>query len=56
MRVLFEHVTALTMDPALPERLLGKLGSQLWHYANGVDPSPVRPQHEKEAVKRCTAP
>lgn len=39
------------LDPALPERLLGKLGSQLWHYANGVDPSPVRPQHEKEAVK-----
>ena len=39
------------LDSALPERLLGKLGSQLWHYANGVDPSPVRPQHEKEAVK-----
>lgn len=38
-------------DPALPERLLGKLGRQLWNYANGRDTSPVRPQHEKEPVK-----
>ena len=39
------------MDPALPERLLGKMGRQLWEYANGLDRSPVRPQHEKEPVK-----
>ena len=36
---------------ALPERLLGKMGRQLWEYANGLDRSPVRPQHEKEPVK-----
>ena len=39
------------VDPALPERLLGKLGHQLWGYANGLDDSPVRPQHEQEPVK-----
>ena len=38
-------------DPALPERLLGKLGRQLWSYANGEDRSPVRPQHQHEPVK-----
>ena len=39
------------MDVGLPERLLGKLGRQLWEYASGLDRSPVRPQHEKEPVK-----
>ena len=39
------------LECALPERLLGKLGRQLWEYANGLDRSPVRPQHEKEPVK-----
>lgn len=39
------------LDPALPEHLLGKLGRQLWEYANGLDRSPVRPQHIKEPVK-----
>lgn len=39
------------VDPALPERLLGKLGRQLWEYANGLDRTPVRPQHEREPVK-----
>ena len=47
-------------EPALPEHLLGKLGYQLWEYANGMDRSPVRPQHEKEPVKSvgnsCTFP
>lgn len=47
-------------DPSLPERLLGKLGRQLWEYANGLDRSPVRPQHEREPVKSvgnsCTFP
>ena len=38
-------------EPALPERLLGKLGRQLWNFANGRDGSPVRPQHKKEPVK-----
>ena len=38
-------------DRQLTERLLGKLGGHLWAYANGVDDSPVRPQHEKEPVK-----
>ena len=38
-------------EPGLPERLLGKLGRQLWNFANGRDGSPVRPQHEKEPVK-----
>ena len=48
------------VEPALPEHLLGKLGYQLWEYANGMDRSPVRPQHEKEPVKSvgnsCTFP
>ena len=39
------------LDPALPERLLGKLGRQLWEYANGLDRTPVRSQYEKEPVK-----
>ena len=39
------------MGPELPERLLGKMGRQLWEYASGLDRSPVRPQHEKEPVK-----
>ena len=39
------------LEPSLPEHLLGKLGRQLWEYANGLDCSPVRPQHEKEPVK-----
>ena len=39
------------MDPALPEHLLGKLGRQLWNFANGLDASPVRPQHQREPVK-----
>ena len=38
-------------DASLPERLLGKLGYQLWSCANALDDSPVRPQHEKEPVK-----
>ncbi len=38
-------------DPALPERLLGKMGYQLWQYANGLDKSPVRQRHEAEPVK-----
>ena len=36
---------------ALPQELLGKLGHQLWCYANGLDDSPVRPQHLQEPVK-----
>ena len=39
------------LDAGLPEQLLGKLGRQLWEYANGLDRSPVRPQHVKEPVK-----
>ena len=38
-------------DRSLPEHVLGKLGAQLWDYANGLDTSPVRPQYEKEPVK-----
>ncbi len=38
-------------DRALSERLLGKLGGQLWSYANGLDASPVRPQDQQEQVK-----
>lgn len=33
------------------ETLLGKMGGQLYDYANGLENSPVRPQHEKEPVK-----
>ena len=38
-------------DPALPEQLLGKMGLQLWQYANGMDKSPVKPRHAAESVK-----
>ena len=38
-------------DSALPQELLGKLGRQLWCCANGLDESPVRPQHLREPVK-----
>lgn len=38
-------------DPALPEQLLGKMGRQLWQYANGLDKSPVKPRHQPEPVK-----
>ena len=33
------------------ETLLGKHGAQLHDYANGLESSPVRPQHETEPVK-----
>ncbi len=33
------------------ETLLGKHGAQLHDYANGLESSPVRPQHEAEPVK-----
>ena len=33
------------------ETLMGKLGGQLYDYANGLDRSPVRPQHQQEQVK-----
>lgn len=39
------------LPEALPEQLLGKMGRQLWRYANGLDDSPVRPRHEAEPVK-----
>ncbi len=38
-------------DNALLENLLGKLGRQLWSCANGLEDSPVRPQHLQEPVK-----
>lgn len=33
------------------ETLMGKMGGQLYEYANGLEHAPVRPQHEKEPVK-----
>ena len=35
----------------MAEQLLGKMGGQLWRYANGLDNSPVRPGHQREPVK-----
>lgn len=35
----------------MAEQLLGKMGGQLWRYANGLDNSPVRPGHQRESVK-----
>lgn len=37
--------------PEMLEALLGKQGYQLHRYANGLEDSPVRPQHEHEPVK-----
>lgn len=39
------------VDRGLLLERLGKLGGQLHDYANGHDPSPVRPWHQKEPVK-----
>lgn len=33
------------------EELMGKMGGQLYDYANALDHSPVRPQHQQEPVK-----
>ncbi len=33
------------------ETLMGKLGTQLWDYANGLDRSPVRPYGQRDPVK-----
>ncbi len=38
-------------SPEMLEALLGKQGYQLHHYANGLENSPVRPQHQHEPVK-----
>ena len=35
----------------MAEQLLGKMGGQLWRYANGLDNSTVRPGHQREPVK-----
>ena len=35
----------------MAEQLLGKMGGQLWRYANGLDNSPVRQGHQREPVK-----
>ena len=37
--------------PDMLEAMLGKMGWQLHQYANGLEHSPVRPQHEAEQVK-----
>ena len=37
--------------PEMLETLMGKLGTQLHRYANGLDDSPVRSADEREAVK-----
>lgn len=53
-----ETIGQLAAQPeALPEQLLGKMGHQLWRYANGLDDSAVRPSHQREPVKSvATAP
>ena len=38
-------------DPGFLESVLGKQGRQLHEYANGLEHSPVRPQHLQEPVK-----
>ena len=38
-------------DPEKLERLLGKLGRQLWEYANGLEHSPVASIYDKRPVK-----
>lgn len=37
--------------PEMLEQLMGKMGVQLYRYANGLDDAPVRPQHQRELVK-----
>ena len=38
-------------QPQMLERLMGKLGVQLYEYANGLDQEPVRSRYEAEPVK-----
>ena len=35
------------------ETLMGKMGSQLYRYANGLDDSPVRGAADREPIKSC---
>jgi Nucleotidyltransferase/DNA polymerase involved in DNA repair len=37
--------------PEVPETLLGKMGRQLWDYANGLEHEPVRSRYDREPVK-----
>ena len=37
--------------PEMPETLMGKLGTQLYEYANGLDREPVRSRYDAEPVK-----
>ena len=37
--------------PEMLEQLMGKMGVQLYRYANGLDDAPVRPRHQREPVK-----
>ena len=47
-----ETIGQLAVCPEeMAEQLLGKMGGQLWRYANGLDNSPVRPGHQREPVK-----
>ena len=47
-----ENIGQLAACPEeMAEQLLGKMGGQLWRYANGLDNSPVRPGHQREPVK-----
>lgn len=42
--------TLQQMPPILLSRALGKNGKIIWEKANGIDPSPIIPYHEKKSI------
>lgn len=42
--------TLQEMPPDLVEKVMGKNGRQIWEKAQGIDPSPVIPFHERKSI------
>lgn len=42
--------TVQQMPPEMMEKALGKNGISIWNKANGIDPSPVIPFHERKSI------
>ena len=42
--------TLSKVPPGMLEQVMGKNGVIIWRKANGIDPTPVRPYHEKKSI------
>ena len=42
--------TLRSVPPDMLEHVLGKNGSLIWRKANGIDPTPVKPYHERKSI------